>query len=116
MCYTAGTTTIDAAYSQPNVCSSGNTSNTLLLTSDSIYYQRGKGGVFPVPNTTVDMQFGGKDSLSDASEPQGWQWNRVLLQVKTQDKQVCQSGATHDLPNDSGSATAIATDITTDCK
>jgi hypothetical protein len=115
MCYTAGTTTIDAAYSQPNVCSSGNTINTLLLTSDSIYYQRGKGGVFPVPNTTVDMQFGSVDSLTDASEPQGWQWNRILLQVKTQDKQACQT-ASHDLPNNSAAAAAIATDITNDCK
>jgi hypothetical protein len=112
MCYTVGMTTIDAAYSQPTVCSSGNTINTLLLTSDSIYYQRGKGAVFPLPNTTVNMLFGKLDS--DAGEPQGWQWNRVLLQNTP--TQSCQQNASHDMPNDPLSATQIGTDINAHCK
>jgi hypothetical protein len=112
MCYTEGATTIDAAYSQPTVCSGGNTINTLLLTSDSIYYQRGKGAVFPLPNTTVNQLFGSQDTGGD--EPQGWQWNRVVLQ--TVPTASCQSGGMQGLPNDSVSATQIATDIQKYCK
>jgi hypothetical protein len=112
MCYTTGTTTIDAAYSQPTVCSSGNTINTLLLTSDSIYYQRGKGAVFPLPATSVNMRFGASDT--GASEPQGWLWNRVLLQNTP--SQSCEAGASHDLPNDLISAGDIAKDIKTYCQ
>ncbi len=112
MCYTQGAATIDAAYSQPTVCSGGNTINTLLLTSDSIYYQRGKGAVFPLPNTSVNQLFGSLDTGGD--EPQGWQWNRVVLQ--TVPTAICQSGGMQGLPNDSTSAAQIATDIANLCK
>ncbi len=112
MCYTQGATTIDAAYSQPTVCSGGNTINTLLLTSDSIYYQRGKGAVFPLPNTTVNQLFGSLDTGGD--EPQGWQWNKVVLQ--TFPTASCRAGGMQGLPNDSLSAAQIATDIANLCK
>lgn len=113
MCYTGGQTTIDAAYSQPTVCSGGNANNTLLLTSDSIYYQRsGKGAAFLLPNTAVSQRFGALDTPG-ASEPQGWQWNQVLGQ--TTPVQACEANASQPLPNDLTSATDIANDIKSMC-
>jgi len=108
LCYsTSGKASLDAAYSQSSVCSSGNPNNTLLLTSDSIFYQRGKGAVFPLPTTNLDMKFGALDT--GAGEPQGWAWNKVVLQNTP--TQSCEPNAGHELPNDPTSAADIATSI-----
>jgi hypothetical protein len=112
MCYTGGQTTIDAAYSQPTVCSGGNANNTLLLTSDSIYYQPGKSAVFPLTNTTVSQRFGALDT--GAGEPQGWLWNKGVS--LTTPVQACEATASQPLPNDLTSATDIANDIQSLCK
>jgi len=107
LCFTTGQTTIDAAYSQPSLCSSGNISNNLLFRSDSLNYQPGKGAIFPLPTTALNLRFGALDT--GAGEPQGWAWNRSVSQ-NTPTAQ-CESTASHDLPNDSTSATDIANDI-----
>jgi hypothetical protein len=112
MCYTGGQTTIDAAYSQPTVCSGGNANNTLLLTSDSIYYQPGKSAVFPLTNTTVSQRFGALDL--GAGEPQGWQWNKGVS--LTTPVQACEASGSQPLANDLTSATDIANDIKSMCK
>lgn len=112
LCFTSGMTTIDAAYSQPALCSSGNISNNLLLRSDSILYQRGKGAVFPLPTTVLNMRFGLLDTGGD--EPQGWAWNKSVSQNNPTAQ--CENTASRNLPNDATSASDIVTDITGSCK
>jgi len=113
MCYTSGQTTIDAAYSQPTVCSSGNTINTLLLQSDSVFYQQGQGAGIPLPSTNLQQRFGANDTSAD--EPQGWAWATDVTKNVVPPPAKCESTASSDLPDDSQSATDIISDITNLC-
>ena len=113
MCYTSGQTTIDGAYSQPTVCSSGNTINTLLLRSDSVFYQQGQGAGIPLPSTNIQQRFGANDTSAD--EPQGWAWATDVTKNVVPPPGKCESAASSDLPDDSQSATDIISDITTYC-
>lgn len=113
MCYTSGQTTIDAAYSQPTVCSSGNTINSLLLQSDSVFYQQGQGAGIPLPVTNIQQRFGAKDSTAD--EPQGWTWITDVTKNVVPPPSQCEPAASSDLPDDSQSATDIVSDIIKYC-
>jgi hypothetical protein len=111
LCYTSGMNSIDAAYSAPSVCTSGNTDNNLLLRSDSILNQRGKGAIFALPTTTLKQRFG---KLDDADQAQGWAWNKSVSQNIPSAE--CEQSASQEMPDDSVSATDIANDITAECK
>jgi len=107
LCFSSGQSTIDSAYSQPGLCSSGNMLNNDLFRSDSINYQPGKGAIFPLPTTALNQRFGLLDTGAD--EPQGFEWNQNVSQNKP--TQQCENDASRDLPNDPKSAADIANDI-----
>jgi hypothetical protein len=104
---------IDAAYAQPAACTIGNPNNTLLFQSDSVIDAPTKPNRIPIPNTTVFLRFGAKEST--AAEPQGQVWVSNVA-PNGPITQKCEPIASHPLPDDSTAAADIATDIIGACK